>query len=178
MSDTIQIRAGNKLGMPTLADREIAYVRNENALYIGTDSGNKKVGAELDTAIYNLGRDLAAREATLTDLLLSVEALTTGQNKHGKTIAEHGDSIDAHSKTIAEHGEAITAHGSAIEAQGKTVAEHSTAIAEQKAALDGKLSASPVAAQAGIAADADLATAVAAMNALIAAMKNSGVMNT
>lgn len=46
MADKIQIRAGNKSGMPTLTDRELAYVRDENALYIGTPDGNKKVSAE------------------------------------------------------------------------------------------------------------------------------------
>lgn len=41
-----------------------------------------------------------------------------------------------------------------------------------------KLSAQKVAAQAGVASDADAATIAAALNALIAAMKSSGVMNT
>ena len=98
MADKIQIRAGNKSGMPTLTDRELAYVRDENALYIGTPTGNKDINAELKTAVSELQKD--------------------------------------------------------------------------------KLTASPVAAQAELSAEADLATAVAAMNALIAAMKSSGVMNT
>ena len=164
MSDTIQIRAGNKLGMPTLADREIAYVRNENALYIGTGDGNKRIGEELNATVNSLLSSLARYGERLTNLDLFVEELCANQ--------------DGHRVSIAENSNAIAKHGTAIEAQGKTVAEHSTAIAEQKAALDGKLSASPVAAQASVAADADLATVVAALNALIAAMKNSGVMNT
>ena len=43
MADKIQIRAGNKSGMPTLTDRELAYVKDETALYIGTAGGNKRL---------------------------------------------------------------------------------------------------------------------------------------
>ena len=107
MADKIQIRAGNKAGMPTLTDRELAYVRDENALYIGTTTGNKDINGELKQAVVEL-------QATVT---------------------------------------------------------------AQQAALNGKLTASPVAAQAAIASDADLAAVVSAVNALIAAMKSSGVMN-
>lgn len=100
MADKIQIRAGNREGMPTLTDRELGYVRDENALYIGTPTGNKDITGELKQAVVEL-----------------------------------------------------------------------------QAALNGKLTATPVAAQAAIASDADLAAVVSAVNALIAAMKSSGVMN-
>ena len=108
MADKIQIRAGNKSGMPTLTDRELGYVRDENALYIGTPTGNKDINADVKAAV-----------ATLNN----------------------------------------------------TVAGHTTA-------LNGKLTASKVAAQAGVASDASAATIAAALNSLITAMKNSGVMNT
>lgn len=123
MADKIQIRAGNKSGMPTLTDREPAYVRDEKALYVGTPEGNVKVcSAETE-----------------------------------QTVVEHGITISAHESTIQYHG---------------------TAISAQQTILNGKLTASAVNAQAELAADADLATAVAAFNALIAAMKSSGVMKT
>ena len=55
MADTIQVRAGNKENMPELAQREIAYVKDEKALYVGTPEGNVKI----------LGDDIAKRlEAT------------------------------------------------------------------------------------------------------------------
>lgn len=94
MADKIQIRAGNKIGMPTLTDRELAYVRDENALYIGTPNGNKEINGEL------------------------------------------------------------------------------------KEQIAGKLTASAVAAQVGVASDAGIGEVASALNALIAAMKSSGVMNT
>lgn len=115
MADKIQIRAGNKNGMPKLTDREPAYVRDEKALYIGTPSGNVKIGGET--------------ESKLNALELIVEA--------------HDEDID-----------------------------------DLKVDMPKKLTASAVAAQSGVAADADAAAIAAAFNALIAAMKSSGVMNT
>lgn len=46
MADMILLRAGKKAGMPTLLDREIAYVRDEKTLYVGTQEGNVRIGAE------------------------------------------------------------------------------------------------------------------------------------
>ena len=43
MADSIRIRGGSREGMPRLADRELAYVRDEEALYIGTAEGNVKL---------------------------------------------------------------------------------------------------------------------------------------
>lgn len=143
MADKIQIRAGNKEGMPALADRELAYVRDENELYIGTPDGNKAIHAELKAA---------------------VAALDKKATEQGGTIAAQGDAITAHSQILGEHGTAIL--------------ENAGAIAAQYAALEGKLTASAVASQPGVAAEADLATVAAALNALIAAMKGSGVMIT
>ena len=42
MADSIRIKAG-KGNVPTLQDREIAYSKDEKALYIGTPEGNVKV---------------------------------------------------------------------------------------------------------------------------------------
>ena len=129
MADKIQIRAGNKSGMPTLTDREPAYVRDEKALYIGTPDGNVKIGGELETKVNTLQNKVNALEVKANALELVVEG--------------HDDDID-----------------------------------DLKVDMPKKLTASPVASQAAVAAGADLATAVAALNALIAAMKSSGVMNT
>ena len=101
MADKIQLRAGNKAGMPTLTDREPAYVRDEKALYIGTPDGNVDITGELKQAVRELWE-----------------------------------------------------------------------------VMDDKLAADSVASQPELASDADLATVVAALNALIAAMKKSGVMIT
>ena len=43
MADTIKIKGGNG-SVPALQDREIAYSKDEKALYIGTENGNVKVG--------------------------------------------------------------------------------------------------------------------------------------
>ena len=56
MADTILLRAGNKAHMPTLINREIGYCKDEKALYIGTPTGNVKLGGITEaerTAIIN-----------------------------------------------------------------------------------------------------------------------------
>ena len=47
MADLIKIKGGRGT-TPTLQDRELAYNKDEQALYIGTENGNVKLcGAEL-----------------------------------------------------------------------------------------------------------------------------------
>lgn len=53
MADTIKLRAGKKSTMPELADREVAYCTDENAFYIGTETGNEKIG-DVYIATYNV----------------------------------------------------------------------------------------------------------------------------
>lgn len=115
MADSLQIRAGTKAKMPTLAVRELVYCTDEQALYIGTATGNIKLCA-------------AALEGIV--------------NAHSNSINSLSDEI------------------SAIKNQ-----------------LPSKLTAGKVAAQAAVAADADTAAIITAVNNLIAAMKASGVMN-
>lgn len=69
MADTIHLRAGNEEKMPTLADREPAYVRDKKALYIGTPEGNVMLcTAETLKDVENLkktiGEKLTANQAT------------------------------------------------------------------------------------------------------------------
>ena len=42
MADLIKIKGGNG-NVPALQDRELAFAKDEKALYIGTDSGNIKL---------------------------------------------------------------------------------------------------------------------------------------
>ena len=101
--------------MPTLIPRELVYVTDEQALYIGTSKGNVKLCS--------------------AELIAAVVAMSAAVGGNTKTIQE------------------------------------------LKTSLDNKLTASPVAAQATVAADADTAAVITAVNNLIAAMKASGVMN-
>ena len=55
MADLIQIKAGNNVGK-SLADREIAYSRNEEALYIGDNGKNVKLTRKAD-AVVQLAED-------------------------------------------------------------------------------------------------------------------------
>lgn len=122
MADTIQLRGGTKEGMPTLADREPGYCRDEEALYVGTPEGNVKLGGKTEEA------------------MKALDLVCQGFKEDLQQLQD----------TVQSQGEDI----------GK------------------KLTAGPVAAQAVLTADADLAAVIAAVNALVDAMKQSGVMST
>lgn len=124
MADTIQLRAGNKAGMPELLDRELAYVKDEEALYIGTTNGNKKMGKKLET-------DMSTLQGTVNGYSARIESL---------------------------------------ESATRTQEEHISDLYTEK------LTASVAAAQSALAQDAGLAEVVDAFNALVAAMKDSGLM--
>ena len=89
-----------------------------------------------------------------------------------------GSSIES----IAALTQTVNALASTVSTQGGSISNlsHSvSSLSESVQQLDAtKLTANKVAAQAGVAGDADVATIAAALNSLIAAMKNSGVMNT
>ena len=68
MADTIKIKAG-KGSVPTLADREIAYSRDEKALYIGTPNGNVKVSGGGGTT------DLSAIQAEIDKINAAITAI-------------------------------------------------------------------------------------------------------
>lgn len=96
MADTIHIKRGAAASnMPYLLDGEMAYVREEQAIYIGDEGTNRKIASALDADI-----------------------------------------------------------------------------------LRGKLTAVPAAAQADLAADADMAAIIASYNALLAALRAAGIMTT
>lgn len=65
MADLITIKGGTGT-VPTLQDREIAYSKDEKALYIGTSNGNVRLcGAEDIGALNVLIADITARLAAL-----------------------------------------------------------------------------------------------------------------
>ena len=84
MSGSIRLRAGDRAGMPRLADREPAYVRDEQALYVGTPDGNVKVCS-------------AATEGKVTALEQTVASKLTAN----KVAAQTAVASDADAATIA-----------------------------------------------------------------------------
>lgn len=82
MADTILIKAGNKSTMPTLHDREIAYCKDEKALYIGTAGGNVKLcDADGSRAIKDL-------EQAMNDKLSATPAPAISQLNSTATLSE------------------------------------------------------------------------------------------
>lgn len=75
MDDLILLRAGNREGMPTLADRELVYARDENALYIGTPDGNRQVGGVKKVAAQEHVEPDAPAEAIYTAFNSLVDAM-------------------------------------------------------------------------------------------------------
>lgn len=45
MANKIKLRRGNKSNMPLLEEAELAYVKDEQKVYVGTASGNKELGS-------------------------------------------------------------------------------------------------------------------------------------
>ena len=97
MADKILLRAGKKANMPTLADREPAYVTDDNAIYVGTPGGNKKVGgnsayecakqggytgteAEFCTALANMLAVLQTGKLKLTDEVTGTAYMLTAES--------------------------------------------------------------------------------------------------
>lgn len=89
MADTIQIRAGYKANMPKLTDRELGYVRDERALYIGTATGNVKLcDADLEGTV-------TAQGNTIGGLQNTVQSHTNGIASLSSTVQGHGNAIGA-----------------------------------------------------------------------------------
>ena len=77
MADLIRIKGGNG-AVPTLKDREIAYSKDEQALYIGTEGGNVRLCGVGDTLNVNdLVEKISEIEGILDDITIRLEAIET-----------------------------------------------------------------------------------------------------
>ncbi|MBE6961277.1 MAG: hypothetical protein E7445_02355 [Ruminococcaceae bacterium] len=174
MNDSIRLRAGNRAGMPQLADREPAYVRDEEALYVGTPSGNVKIGGKTAAVVTALAGRVSTMGEILADHTGEIAALQEGQTAHGQTLTEQGNTLAAHSQTLTEQGNTLAAHGQTLtelEVAQQTQGETITKLQQEK------LTASPMAALSALPDNADLAAVTAAYNSLIAGLKAAGIMN-
>ena len=84
--------------------------------------------------------------------------------------------VNTHTSSINSLNNNVSSLGNALTAVSNTASGNFSSIQNIMNTLPSKLTAGKVAAQAGLAADADAATIVTAVNNLIAAMKASGVM--
>ena len=82
MAGSIRLRAGSRASMPRLSDREPAYVRDEQALYIGTPSGNLRLTFPPLPAMPSLP-PLAA-EADTASIIAAYNALLTALEDSGR----------------------------------------------------------------------------------------------
>lgn len=73
MADLIQIKGGN--GSSPLQDRELAYKKDTEELYIGTSSGNKRLCGAGDVA--RLEQLIASINAHITTINARLDALSS-----------------------------------------------------------------------------------------------------
>lgn len=103
LADTIQIRAGAKANMPVLALRELAYVTDEQALYIGTAAGNIMLCSlsqyqGLSNTVTAQGNTIGSLQNTLSGLQATVQSQGTAI---GSLNTEMGNKLTA-TKTAAQ----------------------------------------------------------------------------
>lgn len=72
MADLIRIKGGSG-NVPTLQDRELAYKKDEKALYIGADGANVRLCGAGDKAELNAKID--ALNLSIDDIIARLEAL-------------------------------------------------------------------------------------------------------
>lgn len=74
MADLIRIKGGNG-AVPTLKDREMAYSKDEKALYIGTESGNVRLCSAEDADTNQLATKIDDLTMAFFELAARVQAL-------------------------------------------------------------------------------------------------------
>lgn len=151
MADSLQIRGGNKDGIPKLADRELGYCKDENTLYIGTTSGNQKIA---DAAVFNQITKLQIRTAGVEIKATNLETRATNLETSATNLESKATSLETRASNLEDRATSLETE------------------------MGNKLTASKVAAQADLAADADLAAVISAYNGLLAALRAAGIMTT
>ena len=186
MADSLQIRAGNKANMPTLADRELVYVRDEKKLYIGDGGENVCLSADSQYVLYLHATSALSGKV---EILLYKDGQPCTESLYLYNEYRYGNSQawSAHPTTSGtfQGSKTWTYGGNANGIAWKSSIYRDSSKSELLACasfvvpadVSGKLTASPVAAQAALASDANTSAIVTAVNSLIAAMKTSGVMN-
>lgn len=84
MADLIKIKAGSG-NVPTLQDRELAYRKDEQALYIGTGEGNVRLCgggdlADINTKINNINTQISEINTETNEIRAEINALRTEIN--------------------------------------------------------------------------------------------------
>ena len=124
MSGSIRLRAGDKAGMPRLADREPAYVRDEEALYVGTSAGNVKIGGKTESIVAAMAGRVSTMGEILSDHLTAIAGLQETQTAQSRTLAAVETAQQTQGETVARLQ------------QEKLTASHMAAVAELAADAD------------------------------------------
>lgn len=81
MADLIKIKAGSG-NVPTLQERELAYRKDEKALYIGTDDKNERLCgagdiADINSRLDSINAEINKIKATITTLNGLIDEINT-----------------------------------------------------------------------------------------------------
>jgi hypothetical protein len=75
MADIIRIKGGNG-DVPTLQDRELAYRKDEKALYIGTGKENERLcGADDIKTIKSIENEINTLKQSIDNIIARLDAL-------------------------------------------------------------------------------------------------------
>lgn len=167
MADQIRLRAGERQGMPLLADREPAYVRDEQALYVGSPAGNVKLcAAGTESQVQALEEAAAAQNVRLSELEQAVEEAAAALMLQAGRLEQLETGNGNLQETLKTQQEILTAVQSAQQSLQETAA----------ALQSEKLSARSAAAVTPPASDADMGAVAVACAAIIAALQAAGLM--
>ena len=91
MADLIKIKAGSG-NVPTLQDRELAYRKDEQALYIGTGDKNVRLCgggdlADINTKISEINTDINEIRAEINALMTEISGVKTDISNINAEIA-------------------------------------------------------------------------------------------
>lgn len=161
MADSIQFRRGAKERLPTLADGEPGWCKDTKELYIG----GVKVA---DTAVFGQITALQTRATNLETRATNLETRATNLESKSTSLETRATNLETRATNLESKSTSLETRASNLEARATSL----------EAEMGNKLTASKVAAQADLAADADLAAVISAYNGLLAALRAAGIMTT
>lgn len=123
MADNISIRGGDKEGMPDLRDRELAFVRDEEALYIGTPDGNLKLcSAEMEGKVNSLEEASASHSEDIERIDEELSGIDETLGAVGEAMESIGEEMDSLSKDKLSASAAASVSAVAVDAEAADIA--------------------------------------------------------
>jgi hypothetical protein len=101
----------------TALERQVAYLREQNALIASDASAARTLAAGADRDVSEVRAELRAHTQVLN-------SLRETQLEQGQVLAEHGHVLAEHGQVLAEHGQLLVGQGQMLAGQKYVLAEH------------------------------------------------------